>query len=601
MTIAAIITIVVIFIAIILFVTEWLPIDLVALLIMLSLITTGVITAEEGVAGFSNKATITVAFMFIISAALLKTGALQFLTHRLSALFQRNYLLGMLAIMPLIALFSAFINNTPVVAVFIPVMMQVANSMGKSPSKFLIPLSYASIWGGTCTLVGTSTNILVSGIAEKEGLAAFSMFQLLPLGLVFIVIGIVYMLLMGLKILPDRKAEQDLRLKFGVRDYLTELELQPNAASVGQKIMNSPLVRELELDIIEVRRGKSRFTLPPGDFQLQAGDLLKVRCDVDKIKLIKDRARVLEPDASLRIGEAELDHKRSTLIEMVVASNSEFHGRTLRELDFRRRFRAIPLAIRHRKEILHRQLYDCKLKAGDIILAEAKSHYVKELKKMENEQESPFIILSEDVMLDFDQKKFVMVILAILGLVLSAALGWLDIMVAAIAAVSLLVLTRCISMKDAYESINWQVVFLLAGALSLGVAMQNTKLDHLIADQLIGQLQVYGPIAVVSGLYLLTVILTELMSNNATAALMAPIAIATAYGMGLEPMPFLMAVTFAASSSFLTPVGYQTNAMVYSAGQYRFVDFFRSGIVLSILFWLAATLLIPILYPFSPI
>ena len=594
----AIIVLVIIISAVILFATEWLSIDLVAILIMLALILTGIISPQEGIQGFSNPAVITVAFMFVISYSLLKTGSLQRIGPKLADVFKTNFNLGILMTMLFVGLVSAFVNNTPIVAMFIPVMVSVANMSNISPSKLLIPLSYASIFGGTCTLIGTSTNVLVSGIAEKHGLESFPMFLSAPIGIVFLIVGSLYIFLFGKKLLPNRISEGDLEKKFSMRDYLTELELMDNSELVGQRIMDSVIVRELEIDIIEIRRNGYRYTLPAGDFVLRKGDFVKIRCNVDKIKELKDRLKVgFSPD-SVKLGDGEIQRGDTSILELIITSGSEFEGKTLRDMDFRRRYRAVPLAIQHREEVVHEHLHDIELKAGDIILTEIKEHRVQNLKKQEMNQQSPFIILSEEGIIDFNKKKFFIVMSVIIGVVTLATFNVLPIVIGTILGGVILVLTGVLNMKELYKSIDWKIVFLLACALSLGAALENSGLADLLADKLINTLHVWGPVAVLSGMYISTSLLTEVMSNNATAALIAPIAITTADKLELSPIPFLIAVMLAASASFMTPIGYQTNTMVYSAGQYKFSDFFKIGVWLNLLFWLIATFLIPVIYPF---
>ncbi len=592
----AIITILVILGAIVLFVTEVVSTDLVALLIMVSLVLTGVVSPEEGVAGFSNNATITVAFMFVLSEALLKTGALQMVAFRLAGVFRKKFLLGLGLMMLMVAAMSAFVNNTPVVAVFIPVVIQIGRSAGIPPSKMLIPLSFATIFGGTCTLIGTSTNILVSGILEKEGLNGINMFDMAPMGLVFLVLGTIYMLVIGVKVLPDTSSkDKDLKEKFSMRDYMMELIIPEGSALDGQKIMFAGLLTELEIDIMSLKRGEEVYLVPPGDFTLLAGDKLNVRCNAEKIRGLKDRS-LIQPQVV--IGGDDLSGRNSVLVEMMITANSPLEGKTLKQLDFRRRYRGVPLAIQHREEIVHEKLYDIPLRAGDIILAEVKNHFLEDLMQEQHERTAPFVLLSQDEVLDFKKKKFVFTLGVVLAVIFLATTNMVNIMTGAIAATCILVLSRVINMKDVYQSINWNIVFLLAGALTLGTAMQNSGLDQLIATLLIDKLGPIGPIAIVSGLYLVSSILTEIMSNNATAALLAPIAISTAALLGLSPVPFIMAVTFAASASFSTPIGYQTNTMVYSAGNYRFLDFLKVGVWLNLFFWLVATFLIPIIFPF---
>lgn len=592
----ALITLLVALAAVILFVTEWLTVDLIAMLIIVALVTTGVISAAEGLDGFSNGATLTVAFMFVLSAALLKTGALQMLAGRMADRFRRQPKKATLRLMLLVAAVSAFINNTPVVAVFIPIVGRIAATARINQAKLLIPLSFASILGGMCTLIGTSTNILVSGIAQENGLPGFSVFTLAPVGLVLLVIGVIYLTYLGGRLLPDREAEESLADQFALHDYLAEIVIPDNSQLADQRIMDSAIVRELDMDIIEVRRGKDLFTLPPGDFRLVEGDTLKVRCDREKIKGLKDWVRVVDQSAGVRVMGTGLERNNSSLVEMVITPNSEFLGKTLRQVDFRRAYRAVPLAIRHREATLNEHLYELPLMAGDVVLAEVKTHYLTELQRIEQQQDSPFILLSSNAISDFKRTRFFFVLATIIGVVALATAGITPISIAALAGVCILVLGRTINMSEAYEAIDWKIVFLLAGSLSLGKAMGNSGLDESIAGLLTGSVSSLGIYAIIASFYLVTNLLTEIMSNNATAALLAPVAIAAAQQLGVDPMPLLVTVTIAASASFMTPVGYQTNAMVYSAGRYRFRDFTRIGAPLNLICWIVTTLLVPVVF-----
>lgn len=598
MGIDAIITAMVIIGAITLFISEKLSIDVVAMMIMGTLVLTGVISPQESMDGFSNSATMTVAFMFVISAAILKTGSLQYITGTLTSVFRNHYQRGVILLMLTVSAVSAFINNTPVVAVMIPVTTQIAKNSNRAASKLLIPVSYASIFGGTCTLIGTSTNILVSGIAEQNGITGFTMFSFTPIGLVFVAVGSLFMIFFGQRMLPSRKSNDDGSLENSMLDYLAEIEILPESGLSGVSILASPLVKELDIEILELRRNQTTLNLPQGDTVLKAGDILKVRCDVEKIKQLKDQLKVKVMAYNDEVDTEEPGSESNTFVELVIPTNSELEGKSLREFDFRRRFRAAPLAIRHREEVLKERLQDVKLRAGDVILCEMKSHFLDQHKSNNRDQNTPFIILSEQGILNFNRKQFYLVLSIIIAVIGSAALSLVPIVISTMLGVVALVITGVLNMKEVYRSIQWPIVFLLAGALSLGVAMQNSGLAEAIAVFIVNNFAAFGPLAILAGIYLLTSLLTELMSNNATAALIAPLAIATATQLDLSPLPFLVATMFAASASFMTPIGYQTNTMIYTAGGYKFKDFLKVGVWLNLLFWIISMALIPYFFPF---
>ena len=578
--------------AVVLFATERLPVDVVALAVMSALLLSGIVTPAEGLAGFSNPATVTVGAMFVLSAALSKTGALDSVGALLVRLGRRSFWYALVSMMLFVGAVSAFANNTAAVAVFMPVMLSLARDIRVSPSKLLMPLSFASMFGGVCTLLGTSTNILVSSIAEQHGQEPFGMFEFTPFGLVIFAVGLVYMVGVGVRLIPSRRAGDDLTENFGMGEYLTDIVLLPESASVGKTLAASPLVRELNVAVLEVTRGGERIVIPPPDLTLETGDVLRVRTDVRRIRELQSRVGVrLKPGIKWR--EEDLESEGGALVEAVVALNSPLETRTLKETNFRAAFGGTVLAIRHRGQLLHDNISTTPLLAGDALLVEVKRDYLDRLKRSR-----AFLIVSEVGLPEYRRAKTVPAMLIITGVVAAAATGLLPIVVAGIVGSLLLILTRCLTIDEAYRAVEWRIIFLLAGVLTLGVAMEKTGAARLLSDVMVSGVGGWGPVALVSAFYLMTSLLTEMMSNNATAALMAPVAIAAADSLGVDARPFLMAVAFAASASFMTPVGYQTNTLIYGPGQYKFADFLRVGAPLNLLFWLLATLLIPYFWSF---
>jgi di/tricarboxylate transporter len=592
-----VIVLIILFAAVVLFATEIVPVDLVAILVMVTLIIFGIITPEEGVTGFSNPATVTVGAMFVLSAGLSKTGAVNTIGARLAALFKRNFTLGVIVLMLFAGLISAFINNTPVVAILIPVVIGAAASAKHSASKLLMPLSFASMFGGVCTLIGTSTNILVSSIAVSYGYDGFSMFEMTPLGLVFFAVGVVYMILAGIPLIPIRRSDIDLTSKFGMRDYLTEIIITEDSPSIGKKVFDAPFVKDLDIDVIAIHRKGLPYDMTSKTVTLQPYDVLKVRCDIDKIKAIKERVGIYLKSDLKFAAEKDTDDNFK-FIEAIIPPNSSLEGKTLKEVGFRNKYGATVLAIRHRGKVMREKLTSTELTAGDTLLIEVKEDRLSALRRMEARNMIPFLIISEMGITDFRKGKIIIAVVIIAGIVLAVSLNLLPIMIGALLGSILLVLTRCIDMNEVYDAIDWRIIFLLAGTLSLGVALEKSGAAALLSSFLTDTIGQLGPVAIVSVLYLITTLLTETMSNNASAVLLAPIAIAAANTLGVDHKPFLMAITFAASASFMTPVGYQTNTMIYGAGQYKFADFLKVGTPLNVIFWILATLLIPVFFPF---
>jgi di/tricarboxylate transporter len=366
-----------------------------------------------------------------------------------------------------------------------------------------------------------------------------------------------------------------------------------NSASVGYAIKDAPLVKDIDLAIIEIQRGEEMISVPLPEEILQTGDVLRIRCDLEKFKKIQAREGILfKPQ--FKWHDEDIETQDTKLVEAVVAPNSEFVGKTLENLRFRESFGATVLALRHRGKLMREKIADTKLNAGDALLIEVKNFRYQQLQRHPS-----FVITSEIEQEFFRKSKLIPALLIVFGVILTATLGIFPIVVSAIVGSVLLVLIGCLTMEEAYKAIEWRIIFLLAGVLTLGIALENTGAAELVSSTIISIVSTWGGlIMLLSAFYFLTFLLTEMISNNATAALLTPIAIATANSLNVSPRPFLVAVMFAASASFMTPVGYQTNTLIYGPGQYKFSDFLRVGTPLNLIFWLAATFLIPYFWEF---
>jgi di/tricarboxylate transporter len=575
-----------------LFCTEKLPVDLVALVAMATLLLTGIITPEEGIAGFSNTATVTVGAMFVLSAGLFRTGAVNFFGGFFARIGRYNFWLAFILMMVVIGGLSAFVNNTAVVAIFLPIVLGLARQLKVSPSKLLMPLSYSSMFGGACTLIGTSTNILVNSIAERRGMPPLGMFEFTGFGLLLFAAGILYMVFAEIRLIPDRRIEEDLSRDFLMDEYTIEIAIPERAKSIGANPQSSPLLRDLEFGTIQVYRKGDLLDLPQEQIVLQAGDMIRTRCSLENVQRLRER-QAAELESPAQKAESEKAEEHSIFVEAVLAPNSPLAGRSLKEAGLDLLFGATAHAIRHGGHTTHSNLESTRLGVGDALLIETKPSLIGKLRS-----NGAFIVISELGVPIFRKGKMLTALLIVGSVIVSAAFGTVPIVVAAIAGSILLILTECITLEEAYKAIEWKVVFLLAGVLTLGTALEKTGAAGLIAATLVSSVGLLGPAALVSAFYLITSLLTETMSNNATVALLAPVAIITARSLNVDPHPFLMAVAFAASASFMTPVGYQTNTLIYGPGRYRFADYLKVGAPLNLLFWILASFFIPRFWPF---
>lgn len=572
--------------------TERLREDLVAMLALSALVLLQVVSPQEALSGFSNPATVAVACMFLLSAGLQSSGFVQFIGDRLLKSGPHSSTVLILLSAVVIGPVSAFINNTAAVAVFLPVALRASHGSGVSPSRILMPLSFFAMLGGMCTLIGTSTNILVSSLASDRGIRPFEMFEFTKLGLVLFGAGLVYMMLGGRRLLPDRIEPENLTEGYHLNRFLSEALVLPGSVLVGKTLPEAQLGARYDLEVLGLIRADGRRLQPGEDERLEEGDLLLVKAPAAALVQLHDRAGIAikpgrHPD------DADLRSSDSVLIEAVVMPNSPLRGRTLKGVDFRHRYGATALAIRRHGEDILEKIGKVRLRLGDEMLVLAPRKSLERLR-----QETDFVVLEEHDVPVLNPATAITSGLIVAGVVTTAALGLYTVAEAAVVGSVLMVLTGCLPIRKIYSEIDWRVIFLLAGLIPLGIALETSGAAASAVHGLLWLIGDLGPTVVLAAFFLVAALLTGFMSNAATAALLAPLAITCGTSLGVDPRPFLMALAFAASAAFYTPIGYQTNLLVYGPGGYRFTDYVKLGGPLTILVWILATLLIPVLFPF---
>lgn len=586
-------------ISMVLIMTERLRMDIVAMLVLVSLFVFGLVKPSEALSGFSNQATITIAAMFVLAAGLQSTGALSGVGQLLEkSKTPTTFLLTLFGVLVLIA---PFVSNTAIVAVFMPVVIAASLKIGMSPTKSLIPLSYVSQMIGVWTLIGTSSNLLVNSLAQDLGYEGFTMFQFLPLGVICTVVGCIYLLTIGRWTLPD-KSITDLSPGSDAGNYVTEFRLGPDSRLIGTSVEEAELHQRYKIYVLELWRNGEKHWAPRADV-LEQGDVLLVRGRWSSLFTLQDEmqleftSRSRPPKRRREKTDKNDDYNdrldKRIMTEAMISPNSIVIGRQLKVLERRLYNEVSVLGIQRRGQVLRDRLDETVLQSGDILLTLLPESQMTILRQNKN-----FIVLSErdEPAKHSWRKPFSLLIMA--AVVAMPAFGIMPIVFSALAGAVAMVVTGCLEIDDMYESIDWRIIILMAGLLPLGVAMNSTGAADFIVDHTIGYAGDMGPHVVLAVMYLLALILGELMSNSAAAVLLAPIGISTAQIMNADPTPFLIAITFSASTSFLTPIGYQTNTMVYSAGGYRFSDFIKVGLPLNLIFWVLGVIFIPMFWPF---
>ena len=555
------------------------------------------LSPTDALAGFSNSAPITVAAMLILGHGLIRTGVVSKIGNSLSRIGGSSEGRLLSIIIPMIAIFSAFISNTAAVAIFLPMVLGIAREKQLRSSKLLIPLSYAAIMGGVCTYIGSSTNIIVGSIYTNHTSETFHMFEFTGLGILLLVVGGLYMLTIGQYSLPSRPDKTSLTDSYLLRDYLTELVIQKDSQLINKTLKETNFHDTLDIEVLEIRRGEDKFQISLDEIHLKVNDILIVKGGLPNILKLRDSEGVdILPE--VKLGDADLQSDDVLLAEAVISSESSLAGKTLEELNFQQRFQATTLAIKRHGGPILEKLGRVRLRAGDLLLMLVRKTILNNLKQ----NQDFLIVIDKADKQSFRLSKTPISICIFVGVIFVATTNLLPIpqplMVGAMSGALLMVLTRCLTPQEAYQAVDWRIIILIGATLSLGKAMEETGTAILIADGILQWLKPFGPAVVIGGLYLITMTLSAFISNNATATLLTPIAISIASQGTWDPRPFAFCIAFAASCSFLTPIGYQTNTMVYGPGGYQFKDYLRAGLVLSLLNWLIATLLIPIIWPF---